>query len=100
MSKLDDLLRPPRKNVRRGKSDQDSQKLQRQDPPVWDSPELVNLARANDKLLARATESSRKPMAKKMSKVAKAWSLSYWITLALIFGVALLIRMASLAKRG
>jgi hypothetical protein len=67
---------------------------------VWDSPELVNLARANDKLIARATESSRKPMAKEMSKVAKAWSLSYWITLALIFGVALLIRMASLAKRG
>ena len=79
LSKLDKLLHL-RRLPRRGTSQPDSSNLELQEQPVWDSPNLVELARMNDKLLARATESSPKPMAKKMSRLAKAWSLSYWIT--------------------
>jgi len=95
MSKLDKLLNLRKLPRRVTNLQQDSSRLQRQEPPVWDSPNLVELARANDKLLARATESSPKPMAKKMSRLAKAWSLSYWITIALLFALAILIRILS-----
>ena len=49
-NKLDKLLNLP-KLPRRGTSRQDSSQLQRQEPPVWDSPNLISLARYNDLVL-------------------------------------------------
>jgi hypothetical protein len=87
-------------NFKRATPKQDSATPHVQNPPVWDNPELVKLAQSNDRVLAQATARLPRPMAKTKFQVARAWiRASYWISLALIFAVALLIRIASLAKQ-
>jgi hypothetical protein len=51
MSSLDKLLNL-QKLPRRGTPRQDSSKLQKQEPPVWDSPHLKQAAREVDKRLS------------------------------------------------
>jgi hypothetical protein len=55
MSSLEKLLNL-QKLPRRGTSHQDSSKLHKQEPPVWDSPNLVRLARLNDERLDAAAK--------------------------------------------
>jgi hypothetical protein len=79
---------------------QDSQTPHLSSPPEWDNPKLVAAAQRNDRVLAQATARLPRPMARTKFQVARVWiRRSYWITLALIFAVALLIRIASLAKQ-
>src|SRR5437899_1803134 len=88
-------------NFRQAKPKQDSTTPHLSSPPVWDHPKLVELAQSNDLVLAQATERLRKPMAKTKFQVAREWiRRSYWITLALLFALALSIRIASLIGHG